>query len=298
MYETILVPTDGSAHAERAARHAVSLAAAFDATVTVLGVADLNRAAGPFNAGGVSGEFRERAEREAESAVEDAAALAGDRVPVETAVVSGDPAKAIVDYADEGEFDAVAMGTHGRRGLSRLVFGSVARYVLRHAARPVLTARETDADPVTDYDDVLVPTDGSGAAEAAIDHGLAVAGAFDATVHAVHVVDLGSMATRTGVEPPTRQLERFTEAGEAAVETVADRARAEGLDAVTAVEEGFPAADLLDYVDEAGIDLVTMGTHGRTGIDRVLLGSTTERIVSRSPAPVLAVRPDAPESGE
>jgi len=295
MYETILVPTDGSAHAERAARHAVSLAEAFGATVTMLGVADVGGAAGPFDAGGVSGEFRERVRGESESVVEAAAALVDDRAPVETAVVEGDPAEAIVDYADEGEFDAIAMGTHGRRGLSRLVFGSVARYVVRHTTRPVLTARETDADPVTEYDDVLVPTDGSDAAEAAVDHGIAVADAFDATLHAFHVVDLSAMTTGSGVEPPTQQLERYTEAGEAAVDAVADRAREAGLDAVTSVEHGFPSADLLDYVDEAGVDLVAMGTHGRTGIDRVLLGSTTERILSRSPVPVLAVHPDDTE---
>lgn len=295
MYETILVPTDGSAHAERAARHAVALAEAFDATVTALGVADLQRAAGAFSAGGIDDEFRERVRSGSVSAVEDAAALADDRVSVETAVVDGDPAEAIVEYADEGEFDAIAMGTHGRRGLSRLVFGSVARYVVRHTARPVLTARETDTDPVIDYADVLVPTDGSDAAEAAVDHGLAVAGAFDATVHAVHVVDLSGMTTGSGVEPPTQRVERQTEAGEAAVEAVAERARDEGLDATTTVIHGFPSADLLDYVDEEGVDLVAMGTHGRTGIDRVLLGSTTERLLTRSPVPVLAVHREGPE---
>ncbi|ELZ22365.1 universal stress protein UspA-like protein [Halosimplex carlsbadense 2-9-1] len=295
MYETILVATDGSAHAERAARHAVSLAESFDATVTVLGVADLQRAAGAFSAGGIDDEFRERVRAGSESAVEDAAALADDRVPVETAVVDGDPAEAIVDYADDEEFDAVAMGTHGRRGLSRLVFGSVARYVVRHTTRPVLTARETDGDPVTDYDDVLVPTDGSDATEAAVDHGLAIADAFGATVHAVNIVDLSGMAAGSGVEPPTQQLERYTEAGEAAVDAVAERAHEAGLDAVTSVEHGFPAADLLGYVDEAGVDLVAMGTHGRTGIDRVLLGSTTERILSQSPVPVVAVHPDDTE---
>jgi len=295
MYETILIPTDGSAHAERAARHARSLAEAFDATVTVLGVADLQRAAGAFSAGGVDEAFRERVRSESRSAVGDTAALVDDRVPVETAVVDGDPAEAIVDYAEEGDFDAVAMGTHGRRGLSRLVFGSVARYVLRHTTRPVLTARESDADLVTDYGDVLVPTDGSGAAEAAVGHGVAVAAAFDATLHAFHVVDLGGMATGSGVEPPTGQLDRYTEAGEEAVRAVAERARAEGVEATTTVAHGFPSADLLEYVEDSGIDLVAMGTHGRTGLDRVLLGSTTERVVSRSPVPVLAVHPDERE---
>ncbi|WP_123533027.1 universal stress protein [Halosimplex salinum] len=293
MYESILVPTDGSEHAERAARHAMALAEAFDATVRVLGVADVDRAAGPFDVGGVDEAFVERVEAECESALDDTAALAPEGVTVEAAVVRGDPARAIVEYAADHPVDAVAMGTRGQRGLRRLVTGSVTQHVLRHATVPVLTARNTDAPPVTDYDDVLVPTDGSEASGAAVDHAVAVADAFDATVHVVHVVDIGAVATGSAATPPTARIERLTEAGEDATESIAERVRAAGPEAVTAVEPGFPAAELLDYVDEASIDLVTMGTHGRSGLDRVLLGSTTERLVRRSPVPVLAARPDA-----
>ncbi|WP_415381155.1 universal stress protein [Halosimplex sp. TS25] len=297
MYQTILVPTDGSTHAERAAHHAVALADAFDATVRVLGVADVERAAGPFNAGGVDREFVERIVAESRAAVEETAELA-EGVSVETDVVRGDPAKAILDYADDHAVDAVAMGTRGRRGLARLLAGSVTQHVLRHATVPVLTARNTDADPVTDYDDVLVPTDGSTAAEAAVDDALAIAEAFDATVHAFHVVDISAATAGSGLEPPTAQIDRMTEAGEAATEAIAERVRDAGIEAVTAVEHGFPSTELLDYIDEASIDLVAMGTHGRTGLDRVLLGSTTERLVRRSPVPVLAARPDADRPAE
>lgn len=293
MYETILVPTDGSEHAERAARHAASLADAFDATVHVLGVADVDRAAGPFDAGGVSAEFVERVEGESESAVVDTATLADGAAAVETAVVRGDPAETILSYADEHALDAIAMGTRGRSGLARLVSGSVTQSVLRRAERPVMTTRAADRDAVTDYGDVLVPTDGTDAAAVAVDHAVAVAAAFDATVHAVHVVNVGAVATGSSAEAPTDRLERFTEAGERATAAIAERVHGAGPDAVTTVEHGFPATTLVDYVDEAGVDLVTMGTHGRTGLDRVLLGSTTERLVRRSPVPVLAVRPAA-----
>ncbi|WP_436927235.1 universal stress protein [Halosimplex amylolyticum] len=297
MYESILVPTDGSVHAERAALHAVALADAFDATVRVLGVADVERAAGPFDAGGVDEKFVERIVAESRTAVDETVALAED-VSVETDVVRGDPAEAILDYADDHAVDAVAMGTRGRRGLARLVAGSVTQHVLRHASVPVLTARNTDAAPVTDYDDVLVPTDGSTAAEAVVDDAVAIADAFEATVHAFHVVDISAAAAGSGIEPPTAQIDRMTEAGEEATEAIAERARDAGVEAVTTVEHGFPSAELLDYVDEASIDIVAMGTHGRTGLDRVLLGSTTERLVRRSPVPVLAARPDADRSAE
>ena len=68
------------------------------------------------------------------------------------------------------------------------------------------------------------------------------------------------------------------------------RAREADVDVVTTVAEGFPSQDILGYVEEESIDLVAMGTRGRTGLDRFLLGSTTERIVRESPAPVLSVR--------
>jgi len=295
MYDSILVPTDGSAHAERAAHHAISFAEAFDATIHALGVADVERAAGPFNAGGVSSEFVDRIEAECQSAVDAVADLAGESVAVETAVEVGDPPEAIHDYAEVNGLDAIAMGTRGLRGLSRLVSGSVTQSVVRRTDLPVMTARVVDDDLVTDYDDVLVPTDGSDAAQAAVDHAIAVAAAYDATVHVRHVVDVGAIATGSDVQPPPERLEYLRDAGEDATESIAEDARGAGLEAVTSVEHGFPASGLLDYVDEQSIDLVAMGTHGRTGLDRVLLGSTTERVIRRSPVPVLAVHPEENE---
>jgi len=296
MYETVLVPTDGSDHAERAAAHAFALGAAFDATVHVRSVADVSAAAGPFNAGGVSGDFVERVKEGARSAAESTAALAPEGVTVETGVVKGEPGKEILAAVDDTDADLVVMGTQGRRGLSRLVTGSVCEHVVRHSPAPVVTARVTDDDPVTDYERILIPTDGSDEASAAVAHGVAVADAFDASVHVLNVVDLGTITSGSDVAAATDLIDRLRERGEDATDAVAEQAREAGLDVTTEVREGFPNADLLECIDREDIDFVAMGTHGRTGVERLLLGSTTERTIRRSPVPVLSVPPG--ERGE
>jgi nucleotide-binding universal stress UspA family protein len=294
MYETILVPTDGSDHAVRAAEHAGSLAAAFDATVHVIHVVDVNAAAGPFSAGGVDDEFLARLEAGGEEAIEAVEPAVAGAADLRTATVRGRPSTAIGDYADDHGADLIAMGTHGRTGLQRVVTGSVTERVLRRASVPVLTARATDESAAADgYDDILIPTDGSGLAEAAAGHAVGLAARFDATVHAVNIVDLGEAAATPNYEPPTDLVERLEDAGESATGRVAARAREAGIEAVTAVREGFPARTLLEYADDAGIDLIAMGTAGRSGVAERVLGSTTERVLRRAPVPVLTVGPDA-----
>jgi nucleotide-binding universal stress UspA family protein len=291
MYDSILVPTDGSEHATRAARHGLALGERFDAAVHILGAADVGAAAGPFNAGGVDRAFVERLEAECESAISTVRELADPDVPIETAVVKGEPGEEIVGYVDEAGIDLVAMGTKGQRGLRRFVTGSVTEHVVRRAPVPVVTVRVTESDPVTDYERVLVTTDGSSAADAAVDHAVAVTDAFDATLHALYVVNIEALAAGPTAAPPTELLDQFRERGEEATGEIADRAADAGVETVTAVYEGFPGPAILDYADEKEMDLIAMGTHGRTGIDRIMLGSTTERTIRRSPVPVMSVHP-------
>ena len=291
MYDTLLVPTDGSEHAERAAEHALTLARAFDSTVHFVTVVDVQEAGGLFSAGGVDEEFVGRLEDEARESVAELESLAEPGDDVRTAVVRNRPSKGILAYADEHDVDLVFMGTHGRTGVNRYVTGSVAERVVRLSDVPVFTVRATDRSVVGDgYDDVMIPTDGSDCAELAVDHGLAVAEKFDATVHAVSVVDLRAVATAADAPVDAGLLSRLEERGRDATEAVADRAREAGLDATTAVREGVPARALLDYADEEDVDLIAMGTHGRTGFDRYFLGSTAAKVVRASAVPVLSVR--------
>jgi len=178
---------------------------------------------------------------------------------------------AILDYAEDHEIDLIAMGTHGRSGIRRYIAGSVAERVVRRLKVPVLTVRKTERSRVDDgYDDVLVPVDGSDHAIAAADHAIAIAQLLDARIHAVHVVDVGAASTTPRVTPPTTLVEQLRTAGEVAIDAVTTRANDAGVDVTTAVHEGFPARDLLAYADDHDVDLIAMGTAGRTGLDRFL----------------------------
>jgi len=292
MYDSILVPTDGSVGAETAAEHAFSLADAFDAQVTVLSVVD----AGPV--GDAVADRREALEQAARESVEAVARNAADDLSVRTAVKRGRPYETIREYIDHAGIDLVTMGTHGRTGLDRLLLGSVAERVVRTSPVPVLTARADDGDAEgavaggdSTYESVLVPTDGSEAATAAVEHALAVAERYDATVHVLSVVDMEALAGASSVGMSVPDVAQDLEAEhETATETIADRCERRGIEVETRVEQGTPHRAIARYVDERGIDLVTMGTHGRTGLDRLLLGSVTDRVIRTSPVPVLTVR--------
>jgi nucleotide-binding universal stress UspA family protein len=290
MYDTILVPTDGSDHAVRAAEHGLYLARLFDATVHLLNVVDVQAAGGIFDAGGVDAAFIERLEAEGEDAIASVEAVADETDALHSEIVRGEPSEAILDYADDHAVDVIAMGTHGRSGVNRYIAGSVTERVVRLAEVPVLTVRAVDETSFAgDYDEILVPTDGSEPAAAAIDHGLAIAEATDARVHAVNVVDVGGIASGSEYAPMSDLRAHLRGAGERATDEIASRAREAGLEAVTDVREGPPARTLLEYVSDREIDLVAMGTAGRTGINRYLLGSTTERVIRHCDVPVLAV---------
>ncbi len=149
------------------------------------------------------------------------------------------------------------------------------------------------------YADILVPTDGSDLALRALEEALSLAALTGATIHVVYVVDdasVAELATDAGFDEVSfdadvgRLFERFEAAGERAIADVRAAAGERGVELVTEVRRGIPDEAILAYADERGVDLIVMGTHGRRGVRRYLLGSTTERVLRRSPVPVLAVR--------
>jgi nucleotide-binding universal stress UspA family protein len=144
------------------------------------------------------------------------------------------------------------------------------------------------------YERILVPTDGSPAAEAAVEQAVSLAAQYDATLHALYVVDTSAYSTiEAGAEIIINALE---EEGEAAVQEIAEAGEEAGVDVETTVTAGTAYRSILEYVDDHDVDLVVMGTHGRRGLDRYLLGSVTERVVRTADVPVLTVRHKSDES--
>lgn len=139
------------------------------------------------------------------------------------------------------------------------------------------------------YERVLLPTDGSDAADVATEHAIGLARQFDIPLHALYVVDVrAAQATDAYAGPsvdPT--IDALEGAGEEAVERVRERAEGDGVDVTTAVVDGTPASAIVEAA--TGGDVIVMGTHGRTGLDRYLIGSTTEKVVRTADVPVVTV---------
>lgn len=138
------------------------------------------------------------------------------------------------------------------------------------------------------YERLLVPTDGAAAIEPAVDHALNLAEVSGGTLHALHVVDTRDYSSLPEAELLSLQSE-FEHHGERALAAVADRAEARGVPVETAIDRGVPHETIVEYADRHEMDVVVMGTHCRRGLQRVLVGSVTEKVLRTSPVPVLAV---------
>lgn len=141
------------------------------------------------------------------------------------------------------------------------------------------------------YDHVLVPTDGSERALAALEHATSLANQYDATLHTIHVVQATGIADALDGDQFENVIERIEDAGENAVEAVIEEARAADVtDVESSVVRGIPAEEIVQYVEQEEIDVVVMATAGRTRDEREVVGSVTERVIRTSPAPVFSVR--------
>lgn len=138
------------------------------------------------------------------------------------------------------------------------------------------------------YDHILYPTDGSEGAEAALDHAIDHALQYDASLHVLYVIEETIPAVEAGAPDV---LEALEDRGEQILDDARERASEAGVASIQAsVAAGSPYRQILKYVEESGIDLIVMGTHGRRGIDRYLLGSVAEKVVRTAECPVLTVR--------
>lgn len=180
--------------------------------------------------------------------------------------------------------DLIAMTTHGRRGIQRMMLGSVTENVLRHATVPMLVCRP-DVE-VRPWKKVVVPLDGSQAAERILPEAVDVARASGATIDAVavslpavHAGGIGDFPMYYEPEDPMPYLKSLCE-----------RVSRDGVPVRPVVRTGRAVSEILHHVAEVGAGLICMMTHGRTGLSRLLAGSVAEEILRLSPVPVLVRR--------
>lgn len=230
-------------------------------------------------------------------------AVVGERlrnmgIEVTAKLLEDDPASAIVNYAEQHpDVAMVVMSTHGRGGLSRWLLGSVAEKVLHALPVPLLLVRSREDEIVPpeftapEYKSLLVPLDGSGFAEQALDYAEKLAAVTGARLTLATAVPEGPVLGEL-VTPPALPTVWEDEANKmkAYLGEVADGLRARGITVDTRVEYGLPADVLLHVADAVQADLVVMATHGRSGLPRLWLGSVAMKTVQVCHRPVLLVR--------
>lgn len=221
--------------------------------------------------------------------------IASEGIEVRGHADVGAPSAVVLEVADQVKADLVVIATRGLGGFRRLLLGSTAERVIRHAAPPVLSVHETDGSAVRPIRHVLVPTDFSRDARLAVETAIRVGRLGAASkVHLLHVFDLPPEYNLYQTPSVSDLYRRNRETVLAELEErIAELAREIGdgaLDVTTEVAEGHPAEVIADRAAELGVDLVAMGTHGRSGLQRLLLGSVARQVVQHAPCPVLTVR--------
>ncbi|MCC6180047.1 MAG: universal stress protein [Chloroflexi bacterium] len=294
MLKTILLPLDGSHLAERALPYATTLARHAGGRIVLVQAVQANSLPGvdPSNA---QVEVTSRADTGLADIV---GRLRAEGIEAEAHVYYDEPTPAILDAAERHNADLIVMSTHGRSGLGRMMYGSVADSVLRHAETPVLLI-----PPLVDHSwpsdqplTALVPLDGSELAEAA----LAATGLLTKTTGArLHLLRV--------IEPPTYPLygdgyayipfDEDAEMGQAGeyLQSEARALEADGTRVSTQVTLGQPGTVIPAIARDARADVVVMATHGRGGLARLVMGSVALGAIQRANVPVLLTRPTSLE---
>jgi nucleotide-binding universal stress UspA family protein len=289
MLKTILVPLDGSALADRALPVALALAAKCDGRTVLV------RAALAHTLPGVDPtEAQVRAIAEAEDHLAVAAGrLTAQGHAVETAVPYGEPADAIIEEIQIRRPDLVVMASHGRSGLGRWVYGSVADAVLRRAEVPVVLVPAAGEQPwpTNRAPRILVPLDGSDLAAEALGPASELARQFAAELVLLSVIQPPTYAYAEGFDYVVFEPEEERAAVAGDLEAIAERLRGDGLTVSIRTAVGFAPATIAEIGREERIDLIVMATHGRGGLARLVLGSVATGTLQRAGLPVLLVRP-------
>lgn len=292
-FQRILVPLDGSFRAEAALPYAARLAECTGARLVLVRVARAQALPGG-DAAAAQMQAIDRAETYLERLIA-TTPLPGDAVA--SGVPYGDAAEGIVAAARTHVADLIVMATHGRSGLARAVLGSVAEGVLRRAGVPLMLVR-----PGVDYvswesglRSVLVPLDGSVDAETALPIAMGIARAAQADLALFRTVPPAPIALEGAAVAAFVDREAEREAARAYLRTMEGRVRAAGDPAAvprlqSLVSDGFPATEIGRACDLTGASLVVMTTHGRTGVERALLGSVADEVVRTTRVPVLLSR--------
>ena len=301
MFEKILVPLDGSPIAQGILPCVKTLARGFRSRIILFHTAEAPVEPRGRRQKKYAQETLDRIRSLAEEYLAGVAKeLRRERFKVEAKVGLGGVAHSITDFAEAEKVDLIAMSTHGRAGLARWMLGSAPDRVLRHTEQPVLLVRPAGETPVEQkrypLRKVIVPLDGSRAAQAVLPYAQELAKTLKLEVVLIQVIGAETTVQFSPMGPdtwsiPSDVLQRIDVLASGYLAGVGKELERQGLSVRWDVLRGSPAQRIVEFAKGTPGSMVAMTTHGRSGLRRWVLGSVADQVVRASREPVLVIRP-------
>ena len=293
MFTRILVPLDGSVRSERALPYAAGLAKAFGGELVLIHDETIR----------LQGDDAPAAANTIGRITDLVRALEEMGLRVRLRVVHGAAAGAILRAADDEHADVIVMSTHGRGGLGRWLYGSIADDVLRHTTLPIvlISAACERSWSIEGPFRLLVPLDGSTLSEAALELAGEVAETLRAELVLLRVVEPADGFAALGLSYLPARSQAVLDEAEAYLDGISTSPSIAGRATTRLIAAGDPAAKIADIAHDQDVDLIVMSTHGGGGLTRLTMGSVATAVLHRSSTPMLLVRSVAanrPTDGE
>jgi nucleotide-binding universal stress UspA family protein len=207
---------------------------------------------------------------------------------VESLICEGEPPEVIVETAQGKKADLIALGTYGRKGLRRLLMGSVTSQVILNSPCDVLVVKKACDKCAGTYESLLVPFDGSASSQKALIRACELSKSDDSEVSVLYVIPryeemMEFFKTDTIKKSLYEEAEKIAQGAKKI-------ATAQGVQIKAVVQEGHAGEKIVEIAEKFGNDLIVMGTHGWRGMDKAMLGSTAERIIAYASCPILIVK--------
>jgi len=302
MYTRMLIPLDGSNLAENVLPYARVLAQALGLRIDLLSVVESLDFARTTHAGHMRSvdSIVEAAMRAGEQYLQDVVAPSFTGIGVDHCFVEqGNPEAIIIEKAARDKETLIGMGTRGRSGIHRWLMGSVAEKVLRGAANPLLLVRGDEQgkiDGAATLKSIIVPLDGSKRAETILPQAIELAKKLSLEIVLTRAYQIPvyayAGADATYLPNVDALLTQLREETGAYLEAKVNEVRADGIEKVSSIPLVGSADEIIDLARKTPDNLIAMCTHGRSGVDRWVLGSVTEKVVRHSGDPVLVIRAD------
>lgn len=281
-YRKILVAVDGSESGKNAFRQACKIVRDDKSWITVLTAIPIYQ--DQFEVLSTKEKVSKKLREEGEKIISEIREIANEEdVYIRTKIEEGTPYQTIVDIADEGGLDLIVMGRHGMRPLEKTLVGSVTARVIGHSLSDVLVVPRNS---VVGWNEILFPTDGSKYSRAATEKATDLAKSYGGKLKVISIVDV---TEEFQTEAPGA-VEKLVREAKSIIEDVKKNAEAQGVEAETFVKEGETFKVITDMAKEHHSSLIVMGSHGRTGMRRLLMGSVAEKVIGYAPCPVLIVK--------